>query len=99
MNRPIVTWVHPILEEPVEQPRAEQRRDHRQHEERDREDQREHGRDGAHSRGQDRACIVDAAHRHPPRDANDAVPVEDVRNYRDPEERNRGHRQLQRDPP
>ena len=76
----------PVLEEAVEQARSEQRRDHRQHEQRDREDQREHRRDGAHHRRQDRARVVDAAHRQPGRDVDDPVLVEDVGDQRQAEE-------------
>ena len=75
----------PVLQEPVEQARAEQRRDHRQHEQCNRENQREHGRHRAHHRRQDRARVVDTAHRQPGRDANHAILVEDVRNQGEPE--------------
>jgi hypothetical protein len=90
---------NPVLQEPVEQARAKQCRDHRQHEQCDRENQREHGRDRAHHRRQDRARVVDAAHRQPRRDVNDAILVEDVRNQGNREQRDRGERELQRDPP
>ena len=90
---------HPVLQEAIEQARAEQRRDHRQHEQRDREDQREHGRDRAHHRRQDRARVVDAAHRQPRRDVDDPVLVEDVGDQGEAEQRDRGERELQRNPP
>ena len=90
---------NPVLQEPIEQARAKQRRDHRQHKQRDRENQREHGRDRAHHRRQDRAGIVDAAHRQPRRDVNDTILVEDVGNQGDPEQCDCGERELQRDPP
>ncbi len=99
MNRPIVAWVTQSCREPVEQARAKQRRDHRQHEQCDRENQREHGRDRTHHRRQDRARVVDAAHRQPRRNANNAIFVEDVRNQGDREQTDRGERELQRDPP
>jgi len=79
MNMPIVDLGNPVLQEPVEQARAKQRRDHRQHEECDPRNQREHGRDGAHHRRQDRARVINAAHRQPRGDVNDAILVEDVR--------------------
>jgi hypothetical protein len=99
MNMPIVTWVTQSCRNRLEQARAKQCRDHRQHEQCDRENQREHGRDRAHHRRQDRARVVDAAHRQPRRDVNDAILVEDVRNQRNREQRDRGERELQRDPP
>jgi len=45
------------------------------------------------------ARVVEAAHRQPRRDGNDAIPVEDARNQGDREQRDRGERELPGDPP
>jgi hypothetical protein len=89
----------PVLQEPVEQSGAKQRRDHRQYQQRDRENQREHSRDRAHHRSENRTRIVDAAHRQPRRDVNVARLVENVGNQSDPEQPDWNERELQRYPP